>query len=175
MSISCSTCRIGETCAELMLPLLRLNPGKTHWVSPHLLRPANVLNGGNRILIVIRLVPMGQRCLSPLLPFLPHQPPPWKPTARDYQRIWMAITNTINEAKTIQTLDEILADKDGKDTRLRTKTLGNIGPGLHLPRSQPPQFVRGWPQNTTSDLPRNRLSSSHRGDSPNATNYCPVA
>jgi len=66
--------------------------------------------------------------------------------AKDYQQLWMGISNTVDEAKATQTLAEILADKDGRDFVLSLdrenaesciEILDNVSLGLRLPRSQP--------------------------------------
>jgi len=66
--------------------------------------------------------------------------------AKDYQRLWVAATNTTDGTQAAQTLAEILADIDGKDFILRLdgknvglciEMLGNVSFDLRLPRSQP--------------------------------------
>jgi len=91
----------------------------------------------------------------------------------------VTVTNTIDEPQAIQTLAEILSSKDSKafisrlDSKdeLSVEVFGNLSPDLHLPRSQPHQFVRGLPQNTTHNprpaekkaffVARRRLAERH--------------
>jgi len=66
--------------------------------------------------------------------------------ATDYRRLWMDVANPTDEAQAVRTLAEILRDKEGKvfisrldrkDAELCIEILGNVGPDLHSPCSQP--------------------------------------
>jgi len=89
--------------------------------------------------------------------------------AKDYQRLWVAATNATDGTQAAQALAEILADKDGKtfalrldskDLELCIEMLGDVSADpydyiFHNLR----RFFRAS-QNTTSNLPKNRLSLS---------------
>jgi len=68
---------------------------------------------------------------------------PQEPLATDYQRLWIAIASATEGAKVVQTLAEILTDKDGgafiswvdsKDAEFRyVEILGTVSHDLRLP------------------------------------------
>jgi len=65
---------------------------------------------------------------------------------KDYQRLWKDVTSSTDEAQPVQTLAEILADKEGRafvsrldsnDAELCIKILGNVSRHLYFPFSPP--------------------------------------
>ena len=94
--------------------------------------------------------------------------PPLRTMAKDYQRLWGDVTSTNDEVKAIRTLAEILLDKEGrslisnlarKDAELCIEILDLVSRDPCLLPSVSDDFVRGS-QSTTSELQRNRFSSS---------------
>ena len=79
---------------------------------------------------------------------------------KDYQRLWKTVTSTIDEARAVRTLAEILVDKEGRafisrlgreDARLCIEILDHVSRDLRL-SCPPPQIVssghrRAQPQN----------------------------
>lgn len=91
--------------------------------------------------------------------------------AKNYRRLWKDITNTIDEAKAVRILAEILVDKEGrafvshldrKDAELCIEILGLVSCNLRLlPPFAVSDDLRRPSQSTTSEAQRNRPSSSH--------------
>jgi len=88
--------------------------------------------------------------------------------ARDYQPLFMGVIEA-NRVQAVQTLAEIVTDKDGKtfisrlgseDAELCIEILDDVSPDLYLLVHNLSRSVRASPQSTISDPPRNRLSSS---------------
>ena len=72
--------------------------------------------------------------------------------ANEYQRLWMDVANPTDEAQAIRSLAEILSNKEGKifisrldrkDAELCVEILGDVGPDLHSPCSQPQPVHQG--------------------------------